>query len=106
MSDYLPFAHAALAGIGAILALWVMMLAGHGLIGDADTPAVRCLRRGALGVLSISMLFSVSYALQTGWYPWPSTVVIIAAVDVYLLAAIIGAHVRIRRITGASSGVR
>lgn len=83
-----------LALLGIALSLWVMQLVFTGAVGHEQNRAVRQVRAFALGLLAFSLCWSLAYADDMRWQPWPPTVLIITAIDVFLIATVVGAFGR------------
>lgn len=94
------------AGVaGALLAVYAMQMWSRGWIGGIETClTIEGLRRVALGLVGLSCLWSVMYAYhRPAWQPWPPDLVLMVAVDVFLLVTIIGGYLRKHRAAVAAS---
>lgn len=87
--------HTFAALLGVALSLYVMQLWSRGEI-TVEHPVIMQLRRAALMVLAMALLWSVSYALDKAWDPWPAQVLVVLAVDMGLAVTIAAAWVRQR----------
>jgi hypothetical protein len=79
---------------GALLAIYAMQFVSCGIIGQGDTIPMRHIRRAALAILALALLWSVSYGETRRWQPWPPELFVRLAVDLYLLMSVITAHRR------------
>lgn len=86
--------------IGAGLALYVMQLWTVGSLSTLnDCWLSRQIRRLALWLLILAMLWSLGYSDAKDWSPWPSDVACILAVDLFLISSILVA-VKRKRLLG------
>jgi hypothetical protein len=91
----LPFTLLVIAGV--VLAVFVVSLTNYEA-EDGDDPAViRFMHRLALGALTYSLLWCLSYSFSKNWQPWPPSLAVISAVDLMLLIRAIAIKSRIRR---------
>jgi hypothetical protein len=90
----LTLLHAVLCWAGIVMALWCHQLWGRGIINLVDCVTIRGLHRMSYVMLALSLCWSVSYAASTHWQPWPSYVLTVLAVDMYLLAQVLTSVVR------------
>ena len=86
-----PHYVAALLGVG--LSLYVMQLWAHGEVAT-DHPVVGQLRRTALIILALALLWSLGYADSKKWQPWPSDLLTVIAIDIFLLSTVISHIIR------------
>lgn len=85
---------------GAFMAIYVSALWGRGAIemaGDCRTSIL--VRRAALTILALALLWSFAISLDKGWQPWPSDLTMILAVDFFLASKLMTAYRR-RRVFG------
>lgn len=82
---------ASLLGVG--LALYVMQLWGHGSVAY-EHFVVNQLRRTSLIILALALLWSLSYAEIRQWQPWPSDLLTVIAVDIFLLSTVISSAIQ------------
>lgn len=80
----------ALASIaGALLSLIAMQFSWEeSTRRGGDTNVMLNLRRASFVIISLTLLWSLSYAETKGWQPWPPALAIVLAVDFYLLVLI------------------
>lgn len=86
------FVVAALFGIA--LCLWVMQLVFSGAVGHERSGVVRQVRGLALAMLAFALVWSLAYADDNKWQPWPPDVLIITAIDLFLTSTIVSAFAR------------
>jgi hypothetical protein len=94
----------ALASIaGSMLSIVAMQMSwNEAMERGVDTPAMLNLRRASFILVSLTLLWSLSYAETKGWQPWPPAVAIVLALDFYLSVLIIMVGMK----SGASSRSR
>ncbi len=97
---HLQTAHMLVSLLGAFMALYVMQLWSRGEITPDINPVISQLRRASLMILALALLWSVSYANDKNWDPWPADFLTNVALDMILGATIIA--VRLRRGTKAT----
>lgn len=91
--------HATLCLIGILFSIWCHQLWGREFFGTEHSPKVRVMQRTAFILLSLSLCWSLSYAHVRNWQPWPSYVVTLIAVDLYLFSILYAAGTK-RRLMG------
>jgi predicted membrane protein len=89
--------HFVLSFVGIFLCAFAMqMLSTSGAPLDV-MPVFGTLRRIGIWALALSMCWNVGYAdIHARWQPWPCDVMMVLALDFYMLVSIIGAYVRQR----------
>ena len=93
-------AHNVFCLLGVFLCLYVMQLWSSGAI-QQDHPVIMQCRRGAMIVLALALLWSLSYAYDKAWDPWPADVLIVIAVDAMLAVTIAAATMRGKGLGGS-----
>ena len=82
---------------GTFAAIYVSALWGRGAIQMVgDCPFSVLVRRAALTVLSLALLWSFTISLDMNWQPWPSDLMTILAVDLFLVSKLMTAYRRSR----------
>ncbi len=84
--DLLPL-QTVLSITGALLAIYAMQLPHAQPFGEL-WPA-RLVRRLGVAMVAGGMLWSVRYAFYQGWQPWPPYLLVLAGINMALLATII-----------------
>lgn len=80
---------------GVLLSTHLMQLAWHN--PDEGGLALRLARRGNLATIALAMLWSLSYATDRHWQPWPPALLITLSVDVMMVIRILVIHSMLRR---------
>lgn len=83
---------------GALLAVYVMQVTRYEAEDRADPPALRNARTAGLAILSLSLLWSLTFSETRQWQPWPPALIMLASVDALLVIKIIAIRARIRRL--------
>ena len=86
--------HAALCVAGVVMGVTCHQLWGSGFFGAENCTGVRVMQRVSFLALSLSMVWSLSYAHVHQWQPWPSYVLTLIAVDLYLFSVLLAAFMR------------
>lgn len=89
-------AHAILTFIGVMASVFVMQSIGR-LTEQGEPKLLAWFRRLILTLLSLAMLWSLSYSQMKQWQPWPPDVAVIAATDAILVLWAVTIRLRIRR---------
>lgn len=85
-----------LALIGTLLAVyWAATLARDPAMLHVPAGVVH-MRRACILAIAISMLWSLVFAYEQTWEPWPPYLGVVAAIDAYLVASITSAVIRRR----------
>lgn len=80
--------------IGVCLAVVAMQVSWNEAVSRGiDPPSAMNLRRLSFVLIALAMLWSLNYAEQKGWQPWPPLLAIVAALDLYF-AVLIGLILR------------
>lgn len=93
-------AHNVFCLLGVFLCLYVMQLWSSGAI-QKDHPVIMQTRRGAMILLALALLWSLSYAYDKAWDPWPADVLIVIAIDAMLGVTIAAAAMRGKGLGGS-----
>lgn len=89
--------HAALCIAGILMGVSCHQLWGTGFFGAENCTGVRVMQRVSFLTLSLSMVWSLSYAHVHKWQPWPSYMLTLMAVDLYLFSTLLAAVMREER---------
>lgn len=76
---------------GAILCVFVSSLSVHGQIGANDSGSLRLGRRLSILIIALAMLWSVAYANEKSWQPWPGDLMIRLGIDLWLIVVAVSA---------------
>lgn len=79
--------HVVLSICGVMLSTHLMQLAWHN--PEEGGLLLRLLRRGNLGLVAFGMLWSLSYATDRHWQPWPPALLINMGVDAMMMIRIL-----------------
>lgn len=79
--------HAALSIAGVMLSTHLMQLAWHN--PEEGGMTLRLMRRLNLAIVALAMLWSLSYATDRHWQPWPPSLLITLCVDAMMLIRIL-----------------
>ncbi len=88
--------HMCVSLLGAFMALYVMQLWSRGEIISDEHPVISQLRRFALMLLALALLWSVSYGHDKNWDPWPADFLTNVAIDMILAVTIVATRLRQR----------
>lgn len=69
----------------ALLAMWVMQC-GH--VTAEESGWLRFLRRLGTAAVAVGFLWSVSYAWQQNWQPWPPYILVLVGANLAMLASV------------------
>jgi hypothetical protein len=94
----LSILHATLTFIGLVATVYVMQMAHAVAEKDRQTEWVLWLGRGGLALLMWGMLWSLSFAFQKEWQPWPPQLLVYAAVDIIMIARGLSLHNHMKRV--------
>jgi hypothetical protein len=86
--------HAVFCLTGILLCLWCHQLWGRGTLGAENTNTVRRMQRVAFIMMALAMCWSLAYASVMHWQPWPSYVLLLIAVNLYMLSVLLAATTR------------
>ena len=92
----LSSAHALACVFGLFVSVWVSQLWSREAFGGETCWSVRNLRRLSLILFAMALCWSLAYEDARHWQPSPPDLLIIIAVDLYLLATILSAAVKKR----------
>ncbi len=87
-------AHMLVSLLGAFMALYVMQLWSRGDLSKDEHPIITHARRFGLMLLALALIWSVSYATDKRWEPWPADFLTNVAIDIMLGAAIVNVWCR------------
>ena len=83
-------AHFVVCLLGSLMALYVMQLWSHGaIVAPGECQVSYYLRRVALWIVSLAMLWSLAYQSTKGWEPWPPDMFVLIGIDLFLASSII-----------------
>ena len=88
--DLVPY-HNALCFLGVFLAVYNAQLFGRDVFNMEYCRVARDLRRFSMLLLALGFLWALSYSSYHKWQPWPPDILIIVAVNAYLVSTIIAA---------------
>ena len=83
--------HNALCLMGSFLAVWCAQLFGREVFGPESCWTSRTLRWVSMLVIALAFLWSLSYAQDKHWQPWPPDLFTIIGINLYLVSTIIAA---------------
>lgn len=89
--------------IGAIESVWVMAMMSHHQ--SQEPPVIRQLRRIALAICALSLLWGARFALELDWEPWRPWLFAVGAIDAYLGLTILAVYARRFRAGEAAGAV-
>lgn len=87
--------HFALVVSGVILSVWAMQLSGTRRLAGEERECIRWVRRFGLALYALSLLWSLDYAFQQNWTPWPPFLFIVAGGNLFLVASVLNGYRRI-----------
>lgn len=88
----------ALALTCGVLVIWTVRLIQRSDFLDICEPAsLNMVRRVALAAMGISVLFALRWHVENARPPWPSEMMMLVGLDLYLAIAICSTYVRARR---------
>ncbi len=90
----LQYAHALVSLLGAFMSIYVMQLWSRGEIIANEHPLITHARRLALMIMALALIWSVSYAADKEWSPWPADFLTNVAVDMILGVTIVASRMR------------
>lgn len=88
--------HTVLTFVGVLASVFVMQSVQR-LTEHGEPSLLAWFRRLLLTLLSLAMLWSLSYSQVKQWEPWPPDVAVIAATDAIMILWAITIRLRVRR---------
>ena len=94
--DLVP-AFVATSLVGVVLCIRVMLEIAHERIGAQDHPLVRVLRRAGLLAVALALLESLVFGNDKAWQPWPSHLMLVTGLDIWLAGIVVSAYARSKK---------
>lgn len=91
--------HAVLCMSGILFSVWCHQLWGRDFFGAESSHLVRSMQRMSFIVLAVSLCWSLSYAHIRNWQPWPSYILTLFAINLFLFSILVVAGMK-RRLMG------
>ena len=95
MNEFLLWVYLGLVLTGATLIVWLMMLISNDQF-ISEPKAIKDVRRTALAIMALGLLWGANYGFERQWTPWPPDIVMLVGLDLYLAVAIASAYRHIR----------